>query len=95
MSDQGRTPPEDPGAEDGTGARDRAAFLPIGIVFLVLGLGGLANESFRLAGLPFIAIGATFLILGLQSGDGGGDAGADADGDGQDGQGPAGSRDAR
>ena len=64
MSREEDPPPGDPakGEEDG---QDRAAYLPIGIVFLVLGLGGLLNDSFRYSSLAFVPVGIVFLTLGL------------------------------
>lgn len=61
--------PPDDAAKDGQGeqdGQDRAAYLPIGIVFLVLGLGGLLNDSFRYPALAFVPVGIVFLTLGLQ-----------------------------
>lgn len=61
--EEGPPPDEAKGAKDG---QDRAAYLPIGIVFLVLGLGGLLNDSFRYSSLAFVPVGIVFLTLGLQ-----------------------------
>jgi hypothetical protein len=61
--------PPDDAARDGQAeedGQDRAAYLPIGIVFLVLGLGGLLNDSFRYSALAFVPVGIVFLTLGLQ-----------------------------
>jgi hypothetical protein len=69
MSSEQRTPPDEPAAtpaEAEEESQDRAAYLPIGIVFLVLGLGGLMNDSMRYAALAFVPVGVVFLILALQ-----------------------------
>jgi hypothetical protein len=61
--------PPDDAARDGQAeedGQDRAAYLPIGIAFLVLGLGGLLNDSFRYSALAFVPVGIVFLTLGLQ-----------------------------
>jgi hypothetical protein len=61
--------PPDDAAKDGQAeedGQDRAAYLPIGIAFLVLGLGGLLNDSFRYSALAFVPVGIVFLTLGLQ-----------------------------
>jgi hypothetical protein len=63
------TPPEDsrqPEHDDGG-----RAYLPIGLVFCVLGLAGLVNDSMRPSAFAFFPIGITFLILGMrgQAGD--------------------------
>jgi hypothetical protein len=44
-----------------------AAFLPIGIVFLVLGLSGLASDSMRGTSAAFLPVGIVFLVLSLRS----------------------------
>lgn len=74
------TPPE-PGAIDpvapGTGVASEAepapddtqtwaAYLPIGLVFLVLGFSGLVNDSLRYAALAFLPVGFVFLILAMR-----------------------------
>jgi hypothetical protein len=69
MSSEGQTPPDEPTATPAPAEdepQDRAAYLPIGIVFLVLGLGGLTNDSMRYAALAFVPVGIVFLILALQ-----------------------------
>jgi hypothetical protein len=47
-------------------ARHRVAYLPIGLVFLVLGFSGLFDESLRYAAMAFLPVGFVFLILALQ-----------------------------
>lgn len=59
----GSVPPREP-AEDPAGGR--AAYLPIGIVFLVLGLSGLLNDSMRYAAFAFFPVGVVFLVLAMQ-----------------------------
>lgn len=62
-----------PGDDD---TQNRAAYLPIGLVFLILGLSGLFNDSFRYGALAFVPVGVVFLILAMQgrSGDADDDA---------------------
>lgn len=83
MADQPAPPtPPDPGAIDpvspGTGAASeaepagddagtRVAYLPIGLVFLVLGLSGLFNDSLRYGAMAFLPVGFVFLILAMQA----------------------------
>ncbi|NHT17474.1 hypothetical protein [Cellulomonas sp. IC4_254] len=83
MADQPAAPtPPDPGAIDpvspGTGAASemepagddagtRVAYLPIGLVFLVLGVSGLFNDSLRYGALAFLPVGFVFLILAMQA----------------------------
>jgi len=57
-------PPAEPPAEAGNPG---AAFLPIGIVFLVVGLSWLANDSMRGAAFAFLPVGVTFLVLSMRS----------------------------
>lgn len=75
MSDErAPAPPDEPGGprtgpaqepgEDTAGAR--AAYLPIGIVFLVLGMSGLLNDSMRYASFAFFPVGVVFLVLAMQ-----------------------------
>lgn len=70
MSDPSTPPPGEPGApppaDDDEDGQTRAAFLPIGIVFLVLGIGGLLNDSMRSSAVAFLPVGFVFLVLGLQ-----------------------------
>ncbi|WP_158371079.1 hypothetical protein [Cellulosimicrobium cellulans] len=75
MSDErAPAPPDEPGGprtgsapepeQDSAGAG--AAYLPIGIVFLVLGMSGLLNDSMRYASLAFFPVGVVFLVLAMQ-----------------------------
>ncbi|TKR27308.1 hypothetical protein FA014_00995 [Cellulomonas hominis] len=79
----GSGPPPEP-AEDATGGR--AAYLPIGIVFIVLGMSGLLNDSMRASAFAFFPVGVVFLILAMQgrseSDDADGPAGPPGDDDG-------------
>ncbi|GIG34748.1 DUF3784 domain-containing protein [Cellulomonas pakistanensis] len=85
MTDQPTTPPSEPdgpgrapteaGAED---EQNRAAFFPIGLVFLVLGLMGFANDSMRYASFAFLPVGVVFLILAAQGRSGGAEDAAPA-----------------
>lgn len=79
MTDQPTTPPpsdregtgpapEEAGAED---EQNRTALLPVGLVFLVVGLTGLTNDSMRYASLAFLPVGVVFLILAAQGRPGG------------------------
>jgi hypothetical protein len=71
--------PDQPTSEPSAAAKNpSAAFLPIGLVFLVLGLSGLANDSMRGTSYAFIPVGITFLILSIQGGKKAGDDGATA-----------------
>lgn len=67
MSEQPQPTPPDRARKPGGNAN--AAFLPIGITFLVLGLGGLANESMRSSAYAFLPVGIVFLVLSLRSSD--------------------------
>jgi hypothetical protein len=75
MSDErAPAPPDEPGGprtgpaqeseQDSAGAG--AAYLPIGIVFLVLGMSGLLNDSMRYASFAFFPVGVVFLVLAMQ-----------------------------
>lgn len=82
MADQPAPPtPPDPGAPDpvtpgdgptggaepaGDDAQARVAYLPIGLVFLVLGLSGLFNDSLRYGAIAFLPVGFVFLVLAVQ-----------------------------
>lgn len=65
MSEQ-PPPPAPAGDEEGSG-NPNAAFLPIGIVFLVLGLAGLANDSMRASAFAFLPVGIVFMVLSIRS----------------------------
>jgi hypothetical protein len=56
----GSTPQDDASTAD-------AAYLPIGLVFLTLGLTGLVSDSMRYASFAFLPVGVTFLVLALRS----------------------------
>jgi hypothetical protein len=73
MSEQPQ-PPAPEAEQDGT--NPNAAFLPIGLVFFILGLSGLTNESMRSTSYAFLPIGIAFLLLGVRSGRGEKAAGA-------------------
>lgn len=53
------------GKEDASTAD--VAYLPIGLVFLILGLSGLVSDSMRYASFAFLPVGVTFLVLALRS----------------------------
>ncbi len=83
MADQPEptNPPQPEPVSDDTQAR--VAYLPIGLVFLVLGFSGLFNDSLRYGAIAFLPVGFVFLVLALQ-----GRTGDDA-GSGDAGQGPS------
>ncbi|VTR75800.1 hypothetical protein [Cellulomonas hominis] len=65
--------PDQPSPEPVAGTTNpNVAFLPIGVVFLVLGLSWLANDSMRGASFAFIPVGVTFLVLSMRKGGTGG-----------------------
>lgn len=58
------SPPEpEPASDD---AQARVAYLPIGLVFLVLGFSGLFNDSLRYGAMAFLPVGFVYLILAMQ-----------------------------
>lgn len=62
-------PQHQPRPDDATTERDRrlaAAYLPIGIVFLVLAIAGLAGDDGSSSSFAFFPIGAAFLLLATQ-----------------------------
>jgi hypothetical protein len=67
------SPPQpEPASDD---APTGVAYLPIGLVFLVLGFSGLFSDSLRYGAMAFLPVGFVFLILAMQ-----GRAGDDEDG---------------
>jgi hypothetical protein len=58
-------PPEQPGPASDA-AEARVAYLPIGLVFLVLGFSGLFNDTLRHGAIAFLPVGFVFLVLALQ-----------------------------
>ncbi|MBW0253734.1 hypothetical protein [Cellulomonas sp. PS-H5] len=66
MADQPEpsSPPQpEPASDD---AQARLAYLPIGLVFLVLGFSGLFNDTLRYGAIAFLPVGFVFLVLALQ-----------------------------
>lgn len=53
--------------EDDASSSADVAYLPIGLVFLILGLSGLVSDSMRYASFAFLPVGVTFLVLALRS----------------------------
>jgi hypothetical protein len=72
MPDEPTGPTVPTPASEADAKNPNAAFLPIGIVFLVLGLSGLSNDSMRGTSYAFIPVGITFLILSARPGKKGG-----------------------
>lgn len=58
-----RVPDPEPASDD---AQARVAYLPIGLVFLVLGFSGLFNDSLRYGAMAFLPVGFVFLIVAMQ-----------------------------
>ncbi len=67
MSEPPQTPPPAPDGAEEDASNPNAAFLPIGITFLVLGLGGLANDSMRGPAFAFLPVGIVFIVLSIRS----------------------------
>lgn len=53
-------------ARDAADESNRAAYLPIGLVFLILGASGLMSDTMRFASFAFLPVGVVFLILAMQ-----------------------------